>query len=142
MTAIAFWFLVLSHLETYLAAKVAAAVGQGFSRGELVPSVVPAIRLYRRGEPDLDIWTRPNGTLEITMEIWAENQDPDPKKGNETLATLEEAVRQALITWPGQAMTDLKFKITDFKFAGINGDGENYRPRAMAIYGLIIKWAK
>lgn len=138
----ALWFVLISHLETYLAAKTGAAVSQGFARGETYPAICPAIRLYRRGEPDLDIWTRPKGTLEVTAEIWIKNEDPNPKKGNEALAVLEESARQALIAWAPQVAADLKIKIVDMSFAGVAGDGENYRPHAMAVYGLLIKWAK
>lgn len=140
--AAALWYLIISHMATYLGAKTGAAVSQGFARGEVYPSTCPAIRLYRRGEPDLDIWTRPKGTLELTIEVWVKNDDPDPKKGNEALATLEEAMRQALITWWPVAIADLGMKIVDMSYIGVAGDGENYRPHAMAVYGLQIKWAK
>lgn len=141
-TAKAMWFVIMSHLETYLDSYTSATVSQGFARGETYPAVVPAVRLYRRGEPDLDIFTRAKGTLEITMEIWVGNDDASPKEGNEALAILEEEVRQALIKWYPQAMADLKIKITDISFSGIHGDSENYRPHAMATYGVRVKWAK
>lgn len=138
----AVWFALISHLEEHLAAKVAAKVSQGFARGETYPSVCPAIRLYRRGEPDLDIWIRPKGTLELIAELWVKNDDPDPKKANAALAALEETFQEALKLWPSRVMDELKLKITDAGFAGVSGDNENYRPHVMAIYGIRIKWVK
>ena len=142
MAETAMWFILLSHLEDFLAGILTAAVSQGFTRGENYPSVCPAIRLYRRGEPDLDVWSRPKGKLEIIAELWVKNDDPDPKVANQALAELEKAFQDALVLWPVQAGSDLKLKITDMNFSGVNGDNENYRPHAAAFYGLRINWAK
>ena len=135
------WFQIISHLEEYLSDNVEATVGQGFNRNETIPAP-PAVRIYRSAETELEIWMRPKGTLEITMEIWEGNDDQDPRTANEALANLEEAVQAALINWPAQAMSDMKIKITDVRFGGISGDGENYRPQVCAFYKLIVKWAK
>jgi hypothetical protein len=137
----AMWFVLLSHLEDYLQAHVSSKVEQGYSQNELLPEP-PVVKVYRIREPDLDIWMRTKGTLIIALDIWENNDDPDPKVANEALATLEEQVQEALKTWPMQAMEDLKIKITDTKFDDVSGDGESYRPQVAAFYKLRINWAK
>lgn len=137
----AMWFHLISHLEDYLRAHIPAKVEQGYSQNELLPEP-PVVKVYRSREPDLDIWTRPKGGLLIALDIWENNDDPDPKVANQALANLEEKVQDVLKAWPTQAMVDLKMKITDVRFEDVSGDGENYRPQVAAFYKLRINWAK
>ena len=135
------WFAVLCHLEEFLRQRVGVKVEQGYSQNEVLPEP-PVVKVYRSREPGLEIWARPKGTLVLAMDIWENNDDPDPKAANQLLALLEEKVQEALKEWPKRAMADLKIRITDIGFDDISGDGENYRPQVAAFYKIRINWSK
>lgn len=126
------WAELLDLLVTRLRADLYGVVVTAYADA-VIPDV-PTVRVLRASSPARPLFAQMSGAEFFAVECWVRAEDPED--ANRALADLEERVLVALRAIP---RID---PITTVTIAGVDPDGDLFRPNLGSRINLNISWRK
>lgn len=126
------WAELLDLLAAKIRADLTGVVVTAYADA-VIPDV-PTVRVLRASAPARPLFAQMAGTEFFAVECWVRHEDPET--ANRALADLEERVLTALRAIP---RID---PITTVTLAGVDPDGDLFRPNLGSRINLNISWRK
>ena len=98
----------------------------------------PAIEIMRDVEPEVNLHFR-LGKVNLHIQPWIRNDDPDPAKGYADIADLEGKVITSINKWSRTPKEDYAVKV---ELRNSVGDGDAFRPVCGSRIPIHIEWKK